>query len=59
MNFYFVVVQYISDCLQRYDEYVNPSKPHKSSALKRINHNCRLFFQARTGASLAFFLCFC
>jgi hypothetical protein len=50
-----LVVQYISDCLQRYEEYVNPSKPDNSTYFKRINRQCRLFCQARTGASLACF----
>ncbi|CAF2059412.1 unnamed protein product [Rotaria magnacalcarata] len=49
------VVQYISNCLQRYDEYVNPSKKKRSSFFHRLNYRCRLFCQARTGASLAFF----
>ncbi|CAF0837032.1 unnamed protein product [Rotaria sordida] len=52
------VVQYISDCLQRYDEYVNPPKRDKSSAIQHMNHQCRLFCQARTGASLVCFYFF-
>jgi hypothetical protein len=50
-----LVVQYISDSLQRYEEYLNPSKRDKSSFFKRIHHQCRLFCHARTGASLVCF----
>ncbi|CAF3442005.1 unnamed protein product [Rotaria socialis] len=49
------VVQYISNCLQRYDEYVNPSKKKRRSFFHRLNYQYRLFCQARTGASLVFF----
>ena len=51
-------MQYISDCLQRYDEYVNPPKRHKPSVFQRMNRSWRLFFQGRTGASLAYFYFF-
>lgn len=53
-----VVVQYIADHLQRYDEFVNPSKPTHSSMHQRMWQQCRAVFQARTGASLAFFYIF-
>jgi hypothetical protein len=51
-------VQYISDCLQRYEEYVNPPKREKRSFIQRMNRQCRLLCQARTGASLACFYFF-
>lgn len=51
-------MHYISDCLQRYDEYVNPPKKKNASFLPRFIHRCRLFFQARTGASLTIFYFF-
>jgi len=57
-SYYYVVIQYISDCLQRYEEYVNPFKCDNSSHLTRINRQCYLFCQARTGASLACFYIF-
>ncbi len=51
-------MQYISDSLQRYEEYVNPRKHKKSSLIHRMNQQCRLFCQARTGASLGCFYFF-
>lgn len=51
-------MQYICDCLQRYDEYVNPPKHHKKSFVQRMNRKCRLFCQARTGASLVYLYLF-
>ncbi len=51
-------MQYISDSLQRYEEYVNPRKHKKSSLIHRMNQQCRLFCQARTGASLVCFYFF-
>jgi len=53
-----LAIEYISDCLQRYEEYINPPKDDKSSYFKRINRRFRLFCQARTGASLACFYIF-
>ncbi|CAF1080695.1 unnamed protein product [Adineta steineri] len=52
------VVQYIADSLQRYEEYVNPHKHDKSSLFQRINRQCRLFCQGRTGVSLVYFYFF-
>jgi len=52
------VVQFISQRLQLYEEYIKPSKRDKSSFIRRINRQTRLFFQARTGASLVFFYFF-
>ena len=49
------VVQYIADCLQRYDEYTNPPKRDSPSRAQRLHRRWRLFFQARTGATL---ICF-
>ncbi|CAF1290087.1 unnamed protein product [Adineta ricciae] len=49
------IVQYIADCLQRYEEYVNPPKRDKSSFIHRTHRQCRLFCQGRTGASLVCF----
>ncbi|UJR09573.1 hypothetical protein I4U23_013808 [Adineta vaga] len=54
----YAVIQYISDCLQRYEEYINPSKYAKSSYFKHLFDQCRLFCQARTGASLTCFYMF-
>ena len=51
-------MQYISDCLQRYEEYVNPPKRDKSSFIHRTNRRCRLFCQGRTGGSLVCFYFF-
>ncbi|CAF1136407.1 unnamed protein product [Rotaria sp. Silwood1] len=51
-------IKYISDCLQRYEEYVNFPKHKNLSNLKRFNYQCRLFFQARTGSFLACFYIF-
>ena len=50
-----LVVQYIADCLQRYDEYTNPSKRDSPTRVQRLHRQCRLFCQARTGATL---ICF-
>ncbi|CAF0810702.1 unnamed protein product [Rotaria sp. Silwood1] len=57
-NDHCTAVQYISQCLQRYEEYVQPRIYDKTSATQRINRQCRLFCQARTGASLACFYFF-
>ncbi|CAF2384954.1 unnamed protein product [Rotaria sp. Silwood2] len=46
------VVRYISYCLQRYQEYVDPLKHENGSGIQRVTHQCRLFCQARTGSSL-------
>ncbi|CAF4941894.1 unnamed protein product [Rotaria sp. Silwood1] len=51
-------IKYISDCLQRYEEYVNFPKHKNLSNLKRFNYQCRLFFQARTGSFLVCFYIF-
>ncbi|CAF4153811.1 unnamed protein product, partial [Rotaria sp. Silwood2] len=52
------VINYISDCLQRYEEYVNPPNRKTLSNFEYFNHQCRLFCQARTGSSLAYFYIF-
>ncbi|UJR36534.1 hypothetical protein I4U23_029255 [Adineta vaga] len=49
------VVQYIADCLHRYEEYINPPKRERASLIHRMNRQCRLFCQGRTGASLVCF----
>ncbi len=54
----FSVIRYISDCLQRYEEYVNPTKRENSSRFQRFNRQCMLFCQGRTGASMAYFYIF-
>lgn len=51
-------MQYIADCLQRYDEYVHPRKRDGMSFAQRMNRQIRLFFQARTGLSLVCFYLF-
>ncbi len=51
-------MQYISDSLQRYEEYINPPKRPKSSFFQRTHRQCRLFCQARTGVSLVCFYFF-
>ena len=51
----YVVIQYVADCLQRYEEYVNPVKCNERSHFARATRQCRLFCQARTGASLTYF----
>ena len=53
-----LVVQYIADRLQRYEEYVNPSKSSHSSSWQRRLRQCRAVCRARTGASLACFYIF-
>lgn len=52
------MVQYIADCLQRYEEYTNPKRGSGTSAARRFIKQLRLFFQARTGASLVCFYFF-
>ncbi|CAF1292655.1 unnamed protein product [Adineta steineri] len=52
------VIQYISDCLQRYEEYINPLTSDKSSYTKYIYRQCRLLCKARTGVSLTLFYIF-
>ena len=49
---FFVVVQYIADHLQRYEEYVHPYKRGESRGFQRFRRKVRLFSQARTGVSL-------
>ncbi len=44
--------------MQRYEEYINPPKNSKSSFIQRINRQCSLLFQGRTGASLVCFYFF-
>jgi innexin len=55
---YLLVVHYISDCLQRYEEYIHPSTIQISSAIQRYYRRCHQFCQARTGASLVCFYFF-
>ncbi|CAF0956505.1 unnamed protein product [Adineta ricciae] len=52
------VIQYVSDCLQRYEEYINPLKYNRPSFFERLRRQCRLVCQARTGASLTCFYIF-
>ena len=56
--FSFVVVQYVADHLQRYEEYIHPYKSGQSRGFKRFRRQCRLLSQARTGVSLVLFYLF-
>ncbi|CAF4280124.1 unnamed protein product [Rotaria socialis] len=47
------VIQYISDCLERYQEYVSIAHRPGVSLFERVYRRFRLFCHARTGASLA------
>ncbi|CAF1024166.1 unnamed protein product [Rotaria sordida] len=51
-------IKYISDCLQRYEEYVNLPNRKSLSRFQHINRQCYLFCQGRTGSFLACFYIF-
>jgi hypothetical protein len=53
-----LVIRYICDCLQRYEEYVNPPRVVSASRFQRFNRQCQLFCQGRTGASMFCFYIF-